>query len=50
LLHNDVDNDISRQNIEESLRGTNTSQNGEKEIAIDEASKGIIEDVEEKLL
>jgi len=40
-----VDNDISRQNIEESLRGTNESQNSEKEIAIDEASRGIIEEI-----
>ncbi|XP_070161615.1 uncharacterized protein [Polyergus mexicanus] len=32
LLHNDVDNDISRQNVEEvSFRGTNESRSGERE-------------------
>ncbi|XP_077267426.1 uncharacterized protein LOC143900217 isoform X2 [Temnothorax americanus] len=34
LLRNDVDNDISRhQNVEESLRGADESQDGDKEIA-----------------
>ncbi|KAG5320367.1 CHIT1 protein, partial [Pseudoatta argentina] len=33
LLRNEVDNDISRQNVEKLLRETDESQDGEKEIA-----------------
>ncbi|KYN27929.1 Chitotriosidase-1, partial [Trachymyrmex cornetzi] len=42
LLRNDVDNDISRQNVEELLRGTDESQDGEKKIA--QSPRDIIEE------
>ncbi|XP_011867182.1 PREDICTED: mucin-4-like [Vollenhovia emeryi] len=42
LLRNDVDNDISRQNVEESLRGADESQDGEKEIT--QSPRGVIEE------
>lgn len=42
MLRNDVDNDISRQSVEESLRGTDESQDGEKVIA--QSSRGVIEE------
>lgn len=42
LLRNDVDNDISRQSVEESLRGADESQDGEKEIA--HSPRGVIEE------
>ncbi|XP_024889913.1 uncharacterized protein LOC112466192 [Temnothorax curvispinosus] len=42
LLRNDVDNDISRQNVEESLRGADESQDGDKKIA--QLSGGVFEE------
>ncbi|XP_011704054.1 PREDICTED: uncharacterized protein LOC105459591 isoform X2 [Wasmannia auropunctata] len=48
LLRNDVDNDISRQNVEESLTGTDELRDGEKEIV--QSSRGIIEETGDLLL
>ncbi|KYM85390.1 Chitotriosidase-1 [Atta colombica] len=48
LLRNDVDNDISRQNVEKLLRGTDESQDGEKEIA--QSPRDIIEETDDSWL
>ncbi|XP_018345029.1 PREDICTED: mucin-17 [Trachymyrmex septentrionalis] len=50
LLHllRNVDNDISRQNVEKLLRGTDESQDDEKEIA--QSSRDIIEETDDSWL
>ncbi|KAG5346619.1 CHIT1 protein, partial [Acromyrmex charruanus] len=48
LLRNEVDNDISRQNVEKLLRETDESQDGEKEIA--QSSRDINEETDDSWL